>query len=227
LDLLYTLLAIALELPEDYFRNIHKYDVKSEDHLRYMKYTRFTPDENAAIGNIWARAHTDLGSFTLLFRQPVAALQICDPIHNEWKWVKPQDATLSVNACDAISFLTGGYVRSTIHRVVSPPKDQQHVDRLGLLYFSRPNNGVVLNTAKESPVLQREGFTQNEFERCGNPVPTVEAWTFAKRKWQRTKGACFDDEAFRTVVQILPGFREQMRRLCICEPDADVGIVRQ
>ncbi|KAH9014765.1 Clavaminate synthase-like protein [Lactarius pseudohatsudake] len=208
LDPLHTLLAIALEVPEDYFRNMHKYEVKGEDHLRYMKYTKFTPEENAAIG-YWSRAHTDLGSFTLLFRQPVAALQIRDPVHNEWKWVKPQDATLTVNACDAMSFLTGGYVRSTIHRVAAPPKDQQHVDRLGLLYFSRPHNDVVLNTAKESPVLQREGFTQNEFERSGNSVPTVEAWTFAKQKWQRTKGARIDDEGFRTA-QILPGFREQI-----------------
>ena len=30
LDPLHTLLAIALELPEDYFTNIHKYEVKSE-----------------------------------------------------------------------------------------------------------------------------------------------------------------------------------------------------
>ncbi|KAH8984782.1 Clavaminate synthase-like protein [Lactarius hatsudake] len=209
LDPLHTLLAIALELPEDFFRNTHKYEVKSEDHLRYMKYTKFTPEENAAIGNNWIPGHTDLGSFTLLFRQPVAALQIRDPIHNEWKWVKPQDATLTVNACDAISFLTGGYVRSTIHRVVAPPKDQQHVDRLGLLYFSRPHNDVVLNTTKDSPVLQREGFTQNEFERSGNPVPTVEAWTFAKQKWQRTKGVRAEDQEYRTA-QILPGFREQI-----------------
>ncbi|KAI0301692.1 Clavaminate synthase-like protein [Multifurca ochricompacta] len=209
LDPLHTLLAIALELPEDYFRNIHKYEVKSEDHLRYMKYTKFSSEENEALGNKWVRGHTDLGSFTLLFRQPVAALQIRDPVHNEWKWVKPQDATLTVNACDAISFLTGGYVKSTIHRVVAPPKDQQHVDRLGLLYFSRPHNDVVLKTVAESPVLQREGFTQNEFEKSGNPTPTVEAWTFAKQKWQRRKDVTIEDKEHRTA-QILPGFREQI-----------------
>lgn len=73
----------------------------------------------------------------------------------------------------------------------SPPKDQQHVDRLGLLYFSRyvcygmmishdtdqgisPHNDVKLATIKESPVLQREGYTQNAFEASGNPVPTME-----------------------------------------------------
>jgi isopenicillin N synthase-like dioxygenase len=138
LDPLHTLLAIALELPEDYFRNIHKYEAKSEDHLRYMRYTKYTPEENAAVGN-WVHGHTgtrflanfdtliyhfafaDLGSFTLLFRQPIAALQIRDPVHNQWKWVKPQDATLTTNACDAISFLTGGYVRSTVHRCVVQP----------------------------------------------------------------------------------------------------------
>ena len=80
-----------------------------------MKYGKFTPEENARLG-LWGRGHTDLGSFTLLFRQPVAALQIRNPITGEWKWVKPQDGTLTVNACDALSFLTGGYVRSTIHR---------------------------------------------------------------------------------------------------------------
>jgi isopenicillin N synthase-like dioxygenase len=135
-----------------------QYSKKSEDHLRYMKYSKYTPEENLKI-NAWVRGHTgarpllsprlppahqdcrprpaDLGSWTLLFRQPVAALQIRDHVDGQWRWVKPQDATITVNACDALTFLTGGYVKSTIHRVVVPPRDQQHVDRLGLLYFSR------------------------------------------------------------------------------------------
>lgn len=37
-----------------------------------------------------------------------------------------------------------------------------------------PNNDVPLKTVKESPVLQREGFTENNFEAGGNPVPTME-----------------------------------------------------
>ncbi|CAL1717374.1 unnamed protein product [Somion occarium] len=209
LDPLHVLLAIALELPEDYFTNIHKYEVKSEDHLRYMKYSKYTPEENIKLGRLWGRGHTDLGTWTLLFRQPVAALQIQNHITGEWKWVKPQDATLTVNASDALSLLTGGYVKSTIHRVAAPPKDQEHVDRLGLLYFSRPNNDVPLATVKESPVLQREGYTQNNFEKTGNPVPTMEQWTFAKQKWQRTKGAVRGDPNFETA-QILPGWNEKV-----------------
>ncbi|KAI0685643.1 Clavaminate synthase-like protein [Cytidiella melzeri] len=208
LDPLHELLAVALELPEDYFTNIHKYEVKSEDHLRYMKYSKYTPDENQKIGKLWVRGHTDLGSWTLLFRQPVAALQIQNHKTGEWKYVKPLDATLTVNACDALSFLTGGYVRSTIHRVTSPPKDQEHVDRLGLLYFSRPNNQVVLKTV-DSPVLQREGYTKNSFEESGNPVPTMEEWTFAKQKWQRTKNVVRGDPSYETA-QILPGHNEKL-----------------
>ena len=102
-----------------------------------MKYGKFTPEENEKLGQMWGRGHTgmssctqsniliayepgniDLGSWTLLFRQPVAALQIQNHNTGEWKWVKPQDATLTVNASDALSLLTGGYVKSTIHRCV-------------------------------------------------------------------------------------------------------------
>ncbi|KAJ7634678.1 Clavaminate synthase-like protein [Roridomyces roridus] len=204
LDPLYVLLAIALELPEDYFTNIHKYEVKSEDHLRYMRYSKYPPEINAKLSN-WSYGHTDLGSFTLLFRQPVAGLQIRYPSTNEWKWVKPQDATLTVNACDALQFLTAGYVKSTVHRVTVPPKDQQHVDRLGLLYFSRPHNDVKLDTIK-SPLLEREGYTENEFESGGNPVPTMEEWTFAKQKWQRSKARVSGYE----TATILPGFNEKV-----------------
>jgi len=106
-----------------------------------------------------------------------------------------------------LQLLTAGYVKSTVHRVTVPPADQQHVDRLGLLYFSRPHNDVPLATIQESPVLQKEGYTQNDFEKSGNPVPTMEEWTFAKQKWQRTKGY-FDDQKHRNAV-ILPGFAER------------------
>ncbi|EIN14527.1 flavonol synthase [Punctularia strigosozonata HHB-11173 SS5] len=203
LDPLHTLIALALELPEDYFTSRHRYEDKSEDHLRYMKYSKYTAEETKQIGGIWGQGHTDLGTITLLFRQPVAALQIKDHLTGQWKWVKPQDGTLTVNTCDALSFLTGGYIKSTIHRVAAPPKDQQHVDRLGLLYFARPRNDLVLSTV-DSPVLKREGYTQNEFEREGVHVPTMEEFTFSKQKWQQAQGE------YKDGATILPGFKGQI-----------------
>jgi len=202
---LLTLVAIALELPEDYFRKIHEYEVKSEDHIRYMKCGKHPMSDNERLAS-WVPGHTDLGSFTLLFRQPVAGLQIMDPLTNEWKWVKPQDGLLTVNTCDALQLMTGGYVRSTIHRVMPPPKDQQHVDRLGVLYFSRPQNDVKLATIQDSPVLNREGYVKNPFEASGNAVPTMEEWTFAKQKWQRTGYL----GAMKASKEVLPGFPEKV-----------------
>jgi isopenicillin N synthase-like dioxygenase len=174
LDPLHTLLAIALELPEDYFTRVHKYEVKGEDYLRYMMYRKYTSQEYAKLGEVIFRGHTDLGSWSLLFRQPVAGLQIKDHSTNEWKWAKPQEGAIIVNAGDTLSLLTAGYVKSNIHRVTIPPKDQQHVDRHCVLYFSRAQNHLRLSTIAESPVLQREGFTHNKFEASGNPVPTME-----------------------------------------------------
>lgn len=116
------LFALALGLPEDYFTSRHDYPSKSEDHLRYMKYSKFSPENREKLLNsgetpLYSQGHTDLGTITLLFRQPVAALQIKDHATGEWKWAKPLDGSLTVNTCDALSYLTANYVKSTIHRV--------------------------------------------------------------------------------------------------------------
>lgn len=121
-----------------------------------MKYSRRTAEENATIGNIWSKGHTDFGSLTLLFRQPVAALQVRTP-EGEWKWVKPQPESITVNLADSLEFLTNGFLKSSIHRVVAPPEDQRHVDRLGVLYFVRPEDDLELKPV-ESKTLKRLGF---------------------------------------------------------------------
>lgn len=224
LDPLNHLIALALELPPDFFTKVHRWDVHDESHLRYMKYSKFSPEEIAQLSDgLWSPGHTDLGTITLLFRQPVAALQIKDHKTGEWKWAKPLDGSLTVNTCDALSFLTGNYIKSTVHRVSLPPPDQRHVDRLGLLYFARPQNDLVLSTV-DSPLLKREGYTQNEFERGGHKVPTMGGtltipvksasrprvtdrlrteFTTLKQIWQQSKIKSYADSDGQ---QILPGF---------------------
>ncbi|KAI0470538.1 2OG-Fe(II) oxygenase superfamily protein [Xylariaceae sp. FL0804] len=203
LDPLNHLIALALELPPDTFTGVHKWETHDESHLRYMKYSRFSEPEIKQLGDgLWSYGHTDLGTITLLFRQPVAALQIRDHATGAWKWAKPLDGSLTVNTCDALSFLTGGYVQSTVHRVAVPPQDQQHVDRLGLLYFARPQNDLKLKTV-DSPVLKRAGFTQNEFEAGGHPIPTMGEFTTYKQKWQQQRGANYKSDHGKEIV---PGF---------------------
>ncbi|CAG9936437.1 unnamed protein product [Clonostachys rosea f. rosea IK726] len=201
LDPLNHLIALALGVPEDTFQNFHKWNLSDESHLRYMRYSKFTPEEVHSLkDNLWIHGHTDLGSWTLLFRQPVAGLQIRDPASNEWKWAKPLNASLTVNTGDALSYLTGGYIKSTVHRVKVPPKDQRDVDRLGLMYFSRPRNDLPLKTI-ESPVLQ-EARAKNDFELGGHNIPTMEEFTKLKQKWNQRPGLSEDQVEGK---EILPG----------------------
>lgn len=107
------LFAIFLGLPdEDQLVREHQYDVKGEDHLRYMHYAARSQEENKKVGELYSPGHTDLGSITLLFRQPVCGLQILNN-EGQWKWVKPVDGTITINTCDALTALTGGLIKSS------------------------------------------------------------------------------------------------------------------
>ncbi|KAK7045449.1 hypothetical protein VNI00_007702 [Paramarasmius palmivorus] len=158
------LFAIILELPENYFVDRHQFDERSEDHTRYILYHARPDSEDKKVGDQWLAGHTDFGSLTLLFSQPVSALQIRTP-DNEWKWVKHIPGGVVCNAADTLSFLTKGYIKSAIHRVVRPPPDQANLDRLGLFYFVRPNDQVPMIPAP-SPVLRREGYLTEEDEKA-------------------------------------------------------------
>lgn len=48
-----------------------------------------------------------------------------------------------------------------MHRVVTPPADQIHIPRLGLLYFSRPGSNVLMEPVP-SPLLERLGILTGE-----------------------------------------------------------------
>ncbi|KAI9744923.1 MAG: hypothetical protein M1818_001849 [Claussenomyces sp. TS43310] len=200
------LFAIVLQLPdEEYLVRQHTYDTKSEDHFRYMLYHKRTPEEHAASGYGQTTGHTDLGTVTLLFRQPVAGLQILGD-DGGWRYVSAQPGTITINLADTISHLTGGWLKSSVHRVVAPPEDQWQYDRTGLLYFARPHNDTVLNPIVDSPVLEAAGV-KPRFEK---PV-TMEQWVKAKQTLQLNPDISakkFAESADGTV-EVLGGFRDR------------------
>lgn len=71
-------------------------------------------------------------SLTLLFRQPVAGLEVLGE-DGSWTYVSAQPGTITVNLADTISHLTGGWLKSSVHRVHAPPLDQREYKRTGLL----------------------------------------------------------------------------------------------
>ena len=83
-----------------------------------------------------------------------------------------------INAGDAMEFLSGGFYRATIHRVVQPPPDQRQATRLGVFYFCMSDDDVKLSPAAapailDSPVLRRAGI-KRRFE--DKDAPTMEMW---------------------------------------------------
>ena len=130
----------------------------------------------------------DVGSVTILWSQPVSGLQILSP-DGKWRWVRHIDNALVrplhpppwfltikrqvINTGDMMDFLTGGFYKPTIHRVVQPPHDQSAYDRLGVFYFSMANDDVRLLPLSHSPVLQRVGIER----RCPDEeAPLAEVW---------------------------------------------------
>jgi len=107
---LFVLIAIILELPEDYLAKAHAYDEESDDHLRYMIYNVRTQKEWDLAQAYSKGGHTDFGSLTLLFSQHVAGLQIRTP-EGDWKYVKPFEGGITCNAADTLTFLTKGKLR--------------------------------------------------------------------------------------------------------------------
>lgn len=121
-----------------------------------MKYHPREKEEDDRVENTWARGHTDFGSLTLLYNQVVSGLQI-RLSNGEWKYVPSVPGAIICNIGDTLNFWSGGYFKSTIHRVVRPPPDQVDAPRIGVFYFVRPGDNTKIEIA-ESPVLKNLGL---------------------------------------------------------------------
>lgn len=181
---LFRLLAIVLEIPEDELEKGHLYDSNCDSGLRYMCYRARSAEENEKYKSLYSRGHTDNGTITFVFQQPVAGLQVKKHDDSEWEYLRIPSGTIAVNIADLLSILSNGYLKSGVHRVITPPKDQQHLDRLGVLYFVRPSDRLTLRTV-DSPLLRRLGYYKEGITEINIPAPE---WTRAriKKNWTRS-----------------------------------------
>ncbi|KAJ7115280.1 hypothetical protein C8R44DRAFT_841911 [Mycena epipterygia] len=166
------LLALGLELPEETLVDQHKFEAAGETSVRFMKYFPRSDEEEQRTKQVWLKGHTDIGSVSILWSQPIGGLQILSP-DGAWRWVRHMDNALVINAGDVLTFLCGGFYPATRHRVVQPPADQVGRPRLGVFYFSYTNDDVKLVPHEESPVLKRVGIER----LCSDEdAPTMEEW---------------------------------------------------
>ncbi|TFY80315.1 hypothetical protein EWM64_g3696 [Hericium alpestre] len=169
------LLSIGLELPENTLPDMHPYDETNHSFFRFMAYNPRPEEDEAKSGGVWLKGHADHTSLSALWSQPVTALQIKDHDGN-WRYIKHIDNALVINCGDTTEYISGGYYKSAIHRVIKPPEDQNGYRRVGIFYFHYTSDDTLLKPLLESPVLQREGLTKV----IDGPAPTQEEWRKAR-----------------------------------------------
>lgn len=138
-----------LQLTPSTLANMHRVDHHSGDQIRM---TRSPPQPmNGEVPRL--AGHTDFGSVTVLFNR-LGGLQVLPPGQDaEWKWVKPLPGHCIINLGDSLVKFTNGLLRSNIHRVISSPGAQAASTRYSLVYFSRPEDDVLLKRLQGSTVI--------------------------------------------------------------------------
>ncbi len=152
--------ALALDLPETYFE---PFIDKRKGVLRLAYYPeQENPPEP---GQLRYGAHSDYGGFTIL-RQDDAPGGLQVELDGQWIDVAPLPGAFTINIGDLIARWTNDRWRSTLHRVVNPPRDAAKARRLSLVFFSGPNDDALIeclptcksgsNPAKYGPVIARQ-----------------------------------------------------------------------
>ncbi len=130
-----------LNQPENYFddkvekgnsilRPIHYYPIENPDSI--------PPDA------VRAAEHGDINLITLLMGASAEGLQV---LRRDGKWIPitalPEQ--IVVNVGDMLERLTNGVLKSTIHRVVNPPKEKMHHSRYSIPFFMHPRSDMDLS----------------------------------------------------------------------------------
>lgn len=184
------LVDIILELPEGHFWDKHFKVIQNDIYhsaggvARFLYYHAVDEDYKRKTNGTWLRGHSDQGFLTFIVSQSILALQIRSYDTNEWCYVSHTPNALIVNVADALNFLTGGYFKSALHRVVLPPADQSTYSRGTVIYFCNCAGDTILDPDQlNSPKLARLGYKRD---------PTLERIDF--KTWDNTKGKFFNNK---------------------------------
>jgi len=139
---LYMLKAIALylNLPEGYF------DDKVTNGNSILRAIHYYPIENpdaVPADAVRAAEHGDINLITLLMGASADGLQV---LRRDGKWI-PITALpdqLVVNVGDMLERLTNKKLKSTIHRVVNPPREHMNTPRYSIPFFMHPRSEMSL-----------------------------------------------------------------------------------
>lgn len=133
-------IALYLELPERYF------DAKINNGNSILRPIHYYPIQNpeaVPADAVRAAEHGDINLITLLMGASADGLQV---LRRDGKWI-PITALpdqLVVNVGDMLERLTNKKLKSTIHRVVNPPRDLMNTPRYSIPFFMHPRSEMSL-----------------------------------------------------------------------------------
>jgi isopenicillin N synthase-like dioxygenase len=136
-----SVMALALELDGRFFED--KTDHSTET-LRVNHYERGPGEPGPVPGQQRMGAHTDYGIVTVLHADQVPGLEIVGP-DGEWHGVQPPEEAFLVNLGDLLAEWTNDRWRSTLHRVVPPPRSVEGPAlRRSMAFFHDGNYDAVI-----------------------------------------------------------------------------------
>ena len=131
-------LALFLGLDEHYF---DKYAKNGNSILRPIHYPPITSEPKNAVR---AAAHGDINLITLLMGAQGRGLQVQNH-KGEWLDAIAEPDELVINVGDMLSRHSNNRLKSTIHRVVNPPKEKWGTSRYSIPFFMHPISEMPLD----------------------------------------------------------------------------------
>ncbi len=135
-------LALYIGLDEFYFDN---YVINGNSILRPIHYP---PIQGEPKGAVRAAAHGDINLITLLMGASASGLEVQNK-QGKWIPVTALPEQLVINVGDMLERLTNNKLRSTIHRVVNPPREEWGKSRYSIPFFTHPISEMSLNCLPE------------------------------------------------------------------------------
>lgn len=159
--------AQALSLPENAFDPL--YGDKPNEHIKLIRY----PGRHAQQSRQGVGAHKDSGFLSFLLQdQPGLQVEV-----EEGRWIDaaPRPDTLVVNIGELLELASNGYLRATVHRVVSPSLGSE---RLSLAFFLGAQLDAVVPVFPLAPELLRDAHGPTSDPR--NPLLREVGWNYLK-----------------------------------------------
>ena len=160
--------AEALSLPQEAFDRL--YGDQPNEHIKLMRYPGQAPQQsNQGVG-----AHKDSGFLSFLLQDRQAGLQV-EIEEGRWIDALPLENTLVVNIGELLELATNGYLRATVHRVLSP---QAGNERLSIAFFLGAQLDAVVPLYSLPTALLREA--RGPASDPDNPLFRDVGWNYLK-----------------------------------------------